>query len=158
MKIIREKKHRLNPDVYIGERPIAFTICTKDRATIFTNHKIFKLFEEILIKELTSFNCCSFVHLFMPDHAHFVLGGNDSNSEVKKCLDMFKQKTGFYIAKNLKNIRWQKDYYDHILKNEENLEVHVKYILNNPVRAGLVDYWKNYPYKGSTVYNLDEWD
>lgn len=94
----------------------------------------------------------------MPDHAHFILGGNDSNSEVKKCLNMFKQKTGFYIAKNLKDIRWQKDYYDHILRSEENLETHIKYILNNPVRAGLSEYWKKYPFKGSTVYNLEDWD
>lgn len=94
----------------------------------------------------------------MHDHAHFILGGNDSNSEVKKCLNMFKQKTGFYIAKNLKDIRWQKDYYDHILRSEENLETHIKYILNNPVRAGLSEYWKKYPFKGSTVYNLEDWD
>jgi hypothetical protein len=55
-------------------------------------------------------------------------------------------------------IKWQKDYYDHILRKKENLNIHIKYILNNPVRAGLVDYWKQYPYKGSTLYNLENWD
>ncbi|MEB2355563.1 MAG: hypothetical protein OZ915_10335, partial [Ignavibacteriales bacterium] len=61
-------------------------------------------------------------------------------------------------SKSKANVSWQKDYYDHILRSEENLEIHLKYILNNPVRAGMVNYWKKYPYIGSTVYNLYEWE
>ena len=71
---------------------------------------------------------------------------------------MFKQKTGYWFTKNRKEVKWQKDYYDHILRSEENLIVHLKYILNNPVRTGLVGYWRNYPYKRSTIYNLAEWE
>ncbi len=158
MKTIREKKHRLDEEIYIGEKPISFTLCIKDRKQYFTNDSSFKIFEQIILGELKSFDCFAFVYLFMPDHLHLVLGGNNSNSNVKKCLEMFKQKTGFYLSKKSKTIRWQKDYYDHILRSEENLEVQLKYILNNPVRAGIVDYWKQYPYKGSSIYNLNEWD
>ena len=93
----------------------------------------------------------------MPDHMHLTLVGNDSKSNMKKCLEMFKQKTGYWLGKNFPEIKWQKDYYDHILRKQENLDINIKYILNNPVRAGLVDYWNQYPFKGSTVYNLDEW-
>jgi hypothetical protein len=44
------------------------------------------------------------------------------------------------------------------LRKKENLDIHIKYTLNNPVRTGLVDNWKQYSYKGSTIYNLKEWD
>lgn len=158
MKTIREKKHRLDEEIYIGERPVSFTLCIKDRKQYFTSDSPFQIFEQILLDELKSFDCFAFIYLFMPDHVHLVLGGNNSNSNVKKCLEIFKQKSGYYLSKNSKNIHWQKDYYDHILRSEENLEVHSKYILNNPVRAGIVDYWKTYPFKGSTIYNLNEWD
>lgn len=158
MKLIREKKHRLDQEIYIGERPISFTLCIKDRKHYFTNIFTFQIFEQILINELKSFDCFAFVYLFMPDHVHLVLGGNNSNSNVKKSLEMFKQKSGFYLSKNTKSIHWQKGYYDHILRSDESLEVQLKYILNNPVRAGFVDYWKKYPFKGSTIYNLIEWD
>lgn len=94
----------------------------------------------------------------MPDHVHMTLAGNDSNSNTKKCIDMFKQKSGFWLSQNYSYIKWQKDYYDHILRSEENLNIHIKYILNNPVRAGLVEYWKKYQFKGSTVYDLNAWD
>ncbi|MCZ2267861.1 MAG: transposase [Ignavibacteriales bacterium] len=158
MKRIRENKHRLAAEIYIGERPIAFTLCLKGRVSYFTNESVFKYFEKVLLEELKHYNCSAFVYLFMPDHLHLVLAGNEPDSNIKKCLEMFKQKTGFYLSKSKANVSWQKDYYDHILRSEENLEIHLKYILNNPVRAGMVNYWKKYPYIGSTVYNLCEWE
>ncbi len=157
MRIIREKKHRLDKEFYIGKRPIAFTVCIKDRKEYFLNDDIFKYFEKILLEELKDYDCNALIYLFMPDHLHLMLSGNDSNSNVKKCLEMFKQKTGFYLSHKENNIKWQKDYFDHIIRNEEDLENQLNYILNNPVRLGLIDNWKNYPFKGSTVFNLNEW-
>lgn len=157
MKPIREKKHRLDPEIYKGERIVSFTICVKDKENVFVNGKIFTVFEKILLEELKSYNCSAFVYLFMPDHAHLTLTGDKSDSDIKKCLDMFKQKTGYWFSINNPKVRWQKDYYDHILRSKENLDIHIKYTLNNPVRAGLIDCWKQYPFKGSTIYNLEEW-
>lgn len=54
-------------------------------------------------------------------------------------------------------IKWQKDFYDHILRKDEDVKKHVMYILNNPVRRGIVENWKDYPYKGSTKFNFYEW-
>lgn len=156
-KIIREKRHRLDAEVYKGGIVVTFTMCIKDRKYFFVKNDRFLKFEKILLNELKEFNCSAFVYLFMPEHSHLTLTGNDEKSEIKGCIDMFKQKTGYWLSKNHPEIKWQKDYYDHILRSKENLDFHIKYILNNPVRAGLVDYWKEYPYKGSTVYNLDDW-
>ena len=94
----------------------------------------------------------------MPDHAHLLIAGNNLNSKIKMCVDRFKQKTGFWLSHNVNNIKWQKDYYDHILRKEDDLLNQTKYILNNPVRKGIVGYWKDYPFKGSTVYDLNDWE
>jgi REP element-mobilizing transposase RayT len=157
MKQIREKRHRLDSDIYKGELLVTFTLCIKNKIKFFIDEKRFLVFEQLLLNELKSFKCSAFVYLFMPDHVHLTLTGNESNSDIKKCLDMFKQKTGFWFSQNQPDVKWQKDYYDHILRSKENLDIHIKYILNNPVRVGLVEYWKQYPFKGSTVYNLNEW-
>jgi len=157
MKPVREKKHRFDPEIYMGERIVSFTICIKDKKKVFVNGKIFIVFEKILLEELKNYNCSALIYLFMPDHAHLTLTGDKSNSDIKKCLDMFKQKTGYWLSKNYPDVKWQKDYYDHILRSKENLDIHIKYILNNPVRAGLVEFWKQYSFKNSTIYNLDEW-
>ena len=154
----REKNHRLAPELYRGGNIIAFTICIKDKESFFTSNDIFAVFEEVLLQELKSKDCLAYVYLFMPNHAHLLLSGNDSNADIKNCVERFKQRTGYWLYKNTKNIRWQKDYYDHILRGNDDLFAQTKYVLNNPVRAGLVNYWKEYPYKGSTIYNFKDWE
>ncbi len=154
----REKKHRLNAELYIGQILVSVTLCVKDRKELFVDENIFQQFESFLLKELNEGDCSAYIYLFMPDHAHIILSGNSENSDIKKCIDRFKKKTGFWLYKNKPDYKWQKDYYDHILRKEEDLETLIRYILNNPVRIGLVENWKLYKFKGSTVFNLDEWE
>jgi REP element-mobilizing transposase RayT len=73
-------------------------------------------------------------------------------------MKRFKQRSSFWLAQNRPGIRWQKDFYDHILRRDEDLIRHVRYILANPIRAGLVTDWRQYPYRGSTIFDLDSWD
>ena len=40
---------------------------------------------------------------------------------------------------------WQKAYYDHALRKEEDIRAVARYIVANPLRAGLVDKLGNYP-------------
>ncbi|MCJ7497019.1 MAG: transposase [candidate division Zixibacteria bacterium] len=97
------------------------------------------------------------LYLFMPDHCHILLQGNDEQVNVLDTIDRFKQKTGFWLSKNYPEAYWQKDYYDHILRKEEDVKKHIRYILENPVKRNMVEDWKEYQFKGSAVYNLDEW-
>lgn len=41
---------------------------------------------------------------------------------------------------------WQKDSYDHYVRNERAYRNILYYILHNPVKAGLVQDWREYPY------------
>lgn len=94
----------------------------------------------------------------MPDHCHLLLQGESDNSNVLNALKAFKQKSGFYFSANNLLVRWQKDFYDHIVRNDEEVNQQIIYILYNPVRKELVNEWKQYPFKGSMVYNLEELD
>jgi putative transposase len=154
----REKKHRLDPEIYRGKILVSFTLCIKNRKELFVSNDIFSRFESILLKELAEGDVSAQIYLFMPDHVHLILSGREENTDILKCLNSYKKQTGFWLYKNKPSIKWQKDYYDHILRKEEDLETIIKYILNNPVRAGLVDNWKQYQFKGSTIFNLNEWE
>lgn len=155
---IVEKKHRLDPEVYKGGNFVSFTICIKERMELFSNQNAVRVFEKILLEELEKKECAAWIYVFMPDHVHIIISGKTAIADPRKCIAMFKQKTGFWLSKNNKNVMWQKDYYDHILRNNEDLISHIKYILNNPVRAGIVSYWKHYKFFGSTEYNLASWE
>ncbi|TDN36618.1 transposase [Hymenobacter sp. UV11] len=41
---------------------------------------------------------------------------------------------------------WRHESYDHVVRNEKELERVIAYVLNNPVKAGLVDDWTKWPY------------
>lgn len=158
MRLTREKKNRLDPAVYKGQKIVSFTLCIKNRKILFNKPQIFQVFESLLIKELINHQCQAYVYLYMPDHVHLLLAGKEQYSDIKRCVDSFKQKSGYWLYKNLSEFKWQKDYYDHILRKEEEIKTQIDYILNNPIRAGLVEEWRNYKFKGSTVYSLDEWE
>ena len=153
-----ERKHRLTPDLYKGNICCAFTCCIKDRFPLFVDNEPFKLFEEKLLASLKKFHCDAHVYLFMPDHVHLLLDSEYDEGDVRKAIIDFKQQTGYWFSKNKPAIKWQKDFYDHVLRKEEDLEKHVYYILENPIRKGLVTDWKKYPYKGSTIYDFNEWE
>ena len=41
---------------------------------------------------------------------------------------------------------WQSESFDHVLRSSENLDAKIVYLLENPVRAGLVEEWADYPW------------
>src|SRR5713101_737002 len=156
--MIREKHHRLSPDLYRGFTMVSITACVKNKDSFFTTEDRFAIFQEILLDELKRFECGADVYLFTPDHAHLLLHGESETADVLRAMRSFKQKTGFWFSRNHSSILWQKDFYDHIVRNDKGIERQILYMLNNPVRKGLVENWKDYPFKGSTICKLDEWD
>lgn len=157
-RIIREKRHRLPERIYVGCKLVAITICIKDNKKVFITEETVAVFEKELLHALKSYQCSTHVHLFMPDHIHLIVEGNTENSNIKKAIELFKQKTGYWLSKNMPKYKWQKDYYDHIIRSDEDIKNQIGYILNNPVRANIIKIWKDYKFKGSTIYNFTEWE
>ncbi len=94
--------------------------------------------------------------LLHADHQHLIVSGTNSEADTLKLIKAYKQKTGYWLAKNRIIACWQKDFFDHIIRKEEGLINIAKYILNNPVRAGLVEYWQDYPFNGAIGCELSD--
>lgn len=82
--------------------------------------------------------------------------GTRGDSNIWKAIVSYKQKTGFWMSSNKLGIMWQKDFYDHIIRKHEDMAAQVRYILDNPVRKGLVPSWQEYPFKGSIGCELED--
>ena len=156
--MIREKRHRLPREAYRGFRVVFITACLKNEAPFFITHERFSIFEGMLLESIEQFECDCDVYLFMPDHAHFIVRGKSEKANVLRTMDLFKQYSGFWFSRNHPSVRWQKDFHDRILRKNDSVIDVVKYILNNPVRKELVENWKTYIFKGSTIHGLDEWE
>jgi putative transposase len=153
---IKEKQHRLPRECYQGQIRVAFTLCIRDGKPCFVNNTIVSACTLVAQSILERKGVKAIVYCFMPDHLHLILQGGRENSNLGETIIDLKQHTGFWFRRNLPQIRWQKDFYDHIIRQNEDLKAKVEYILNNPVRKGIVQDWAQYPYKGAIGYNLEE--
>ncbi len=134
---------------------ISFTLCLENRISAFVKADIINPLTNLLTSSARRESCLVPAYCFMPDHQHLILLGGEESSNIWKPLCAYKQRSGFWLARNL-GVRWQKDFHDHIMREKENLARHVRYILENPVRKGLVDRWQEYAFSGALLCSLDE--
>jgi putative transposase len=152
------RHHRLPDECYHGYVTVAFTCCIKDKKQFIAREEIVLQCSKILFKESIRSDCNVRAYIFMPDHCHILLQGKSIHANPMNALRGFKQKSGYWFSKNYKRIVWQKSFYDHIIRTDAEIDKHIRYLLENPVRKEIIADWKEYPWKGSTVYDLNKWD
>lgn len=155
MMHMNEKNHRLPRELYRGKISVAFTLCIRNRQNAFIEPEIVSIFTDALNSAVEKTRCIVPVYCFMPDHQHLIISGTSDESDCMKAVIGYKQKTGYWLSLNRPDIKWQKDFYDHIIRSDEKLGVHVRYILDNPVRKGLETNWRDHPFKGLIGCSLE---
>jgi putative transposase len=88
----------------------------------------------------------SYAWVVMPDHVHwlFQLG---ERSDLSSTIKRFKARSAHRVNRYLhrQGGLWQKAFYDHAIREEENVQGIARYIVGNPLRAGLVEQIGDYP-------------
>ena len=82
----------------------------------------------------------------MSNHVHFV--AYKLNKRLYKIMHSLKSYTAMECNKilNRSGPFWQREYFDRIVRDRTDLAIKIKYVINNPVKAGLVDLWDDYPF------------
>lgn len=162
-KIKHRKPIHLKYFDYKGSAFVYFiTICTSDKQSYFSSDKIAKIISDEMELRRINKEIKLFCYCIMPDHLHILLSLTDDYSRgcspnspigslgertLQNWVSAFKR----YTTKTIKNLfyinpLWQKNFYDHIVRKEESLIKIAEYIINNPVRNGMVAVWEEYPY------------
>ena len=149
--MVREQKHRLPIDCYCGYVVVAFTACLEMQPRDFVDDDATTVIIQKLLDVSGKYSCEVAAWCLMPDHLHVILKGLTERSHLWMTMTAFKQTTGFWLANHRPHLKWQKDFYDHVIDYEENLETQIQYIHDNPVRAGLVENWMQYSRIGGTM-------
>ena len=140
------KNIRLPKEMYSFPNQIfSITICTKDHKPIFRNNRWSKIVVQTL--QTGPFGKKTKCHAFclMPDHSHIQISPKDGN--LVDLINRWKSYTANRLKKEgLEGPCWQRSFYDHALRKDEDIQTVAEYIVNNPVRAGLVKNWKDYPF------------
>lgn len=87
--------------------------------------------------------CC-----IMPNHVHLLLTLHESAPPLTKVMQRIKGVSGYHANKLLqrKGQFWERESYDHVVRNESSFARIVAYIRNNPVKAGFVKRWEDWPW------------
>ncbi|SMO89709.1 transposase [Gracilimonas mengyeensis] len=99
-----------------------------------------------------------YAYCIMPNHVHLVfrlLNAKSINPEENEDFPVTKILHGLKWYSALKanrvlgrtgNSFWQSESYDHVIRDTEELERIIFYTLYNPVKAGLIDGWEDWPF------------
>lgn len=112
---------------------------------------------QIVVKELHNLHGDRYQlmgYCIMPNHVHLLIEslireqanhrGKSAKYPVMDTLRLLKGRTARACNLELKRNGsfWQHESYDHVVRDERELEQTIQYILNNPVKAGLAKEWK----------------
>ena len=86
-------------------------------------------------------------YCIMPNHVHLVVELPEDAPPLAKTLQLLKGYSSRQANRilGLSGAFWQAESYDHVVRPGE-LERIIRYVLDNPVKAGLVDEWEKWPY------------
>ncbi len=84
----------------------------------------------------------------MPNHVHVVFELLKDNRGISNIMHSIKRYSARECNKILKQdgYFWQHESYDRLVRNEKELYFTTEYILNNPVKAGLVEKREDWPH------------
>jgi putative transposase len=138
----RRSSPRLRSFSYRGSYAYHLILNTRGGLPSFEDGRLIALCLECLAASASRYGLEVVAYCFMPDHVHLLVVGAD-DAPLVRFVQHFKQATG-----HRRPGLWQRSYYDHILREEEDLEDTARYIWANPVRAGMVENVLAYPYSG----------
>ena len=147
---------RLKAFDYIGLHRYFLTICCDDRRHLFTAPQAVDSTLMQLRRVATDEQFAVLAYCFMPDHLHLLVAGTRADSSLPEFVRLFKQQSAFAWKQATGARLWQRGDFDRVLRADEDTPDGVRYVLANPVRAGLVQSPLDYPYLGSLTMDIAE--
>ncbi|MBI3343310.1 MAG: transposase [Gammaproteobacteria bacterium] len=115
------------------------TTVTMDRAKLFSDMPCGRLVVTEMRRLHDDGLLQSLAWVLMPDHLHWLFQLGDV-ADLSAAMKLFKARSARSLNHHLHRTAsiWQKAYYDHALRRDEDLPKLARYIIENPLRAGLV--------------------
>lgn len=99
----------------------------------------------------------------MSNHVHMVfaplvekvdLEGTPINYKLSKIMQSLKRHTGreCNVLLGQQGRFWQPENYDHVIRDKKEWIQAMEYVLHNPVKAGLVSEWQDWPFNYSAYF------
>ena len=114
---------------------------------ILSNNSVAAIVSDSLLhnhkKDYTAYCFC-----IMPNHFHIIFRQLENARSIDKIMKSIKGFSAREINKllNRKGSIWQSESFDHIVRDEDEFYRDMNYVIMNPVKAGLVENWRDWKF------------
>jgi len=85
----------------------------------------------------------------MPDHVHAFVALDDEKVMLENWMKSLKNPVSkVFRVQKIAAPPWQKTFFDHVLRSSESYDEKWNYVVDNPMRAGLVGRSEDWPFQG----------
>lgn len=131
--------------VELGQPTIVFlTVCSKGRARWLAQSAVMNSLVDIWREEATVWLVGEF--LLMPDHLHLFCAPRDLRFTLQRWVKFWKSQ--FSRRHLTEDWAWQEDFWDTRMRTVGQYSEKWLYVLENPLRQGLVERLEDWPFKG----------
>ena len=151
-RVITNRPKRLTGVSYVGLQRYFVTTCTAFRKPIFKDDDVARHVTSRILNSADGHAFATVAYCLMPDHVHLLVVAQREDADLRLFVKDAKQVTGFDYRQVKRAALWQPGYHERVLRDDEATLAVARYILENPVRAGLAAALGEWPHAGSGVY------
>lgn len=152
---MRKDRPRLEHAAYAGAVAGLLTFCTSGRRQAFTSKDNVERTLAQFLRAGVETRVALVAYCFMPDHVHLIVQTNDITGDLARFARLAKQYAGYAHSQQAGGRLWQPGWHDRLLRKSDDLVTVIRYVLQNPIRAGLAREVPEYPFLGSGILTRD---
>ncbi|MEX2577975.1 MAG: hypothetical protein WD342_02865 [Verrucomicrobiales bacterium] len=152
----RSYLRRLDGSAYGGLNIVHWTHTVDRRATGWLDDRFHRRFREVMTHACFVYRLWCPGYCLMLDHIHLIWMGTAGSSVQGKATKWFRRQVNALL--NERGVAFQRQAHDRVLRPEDRkrfaFEDLVRYVLDNPSRAGLIDRESGsgqWPYRGAVL-------
>ncbi len=142
LKLKIYNKHMPNYRRYYLDQPVFITCITNKRYPVFDQNESIELFWQVVRKVQTIHPFKIIAYVILPNHFHWIIDVQDKDKNFSRIMQSLKGNYSYIFRKKYPIIShpiWQRGYWDHILRDDNDFYNHLDYIHYNPVKHGYID-------------------
>ncbi|MSO35629.1 MAG: transposase [Acidobacteria bacterium] len=145
----------LLPDFdYLGEHRYFLTWCCFERQALFRESRVVDGALTQILRTCDPAGIAVISYCFMPDHVHMLVEGVEPSADGRRFFRLAKQYSGYAHSQAFGERLWQRYGYEHVVRSTKTSRAVTRYILENPIRAGLARSVGDWPHSGAPSTNL----
>ncbi len=113
------------------------TFCALDRRPVFASDAAAAILARAIWRSDELKLSSTHAWVIMPDHVHWLVSV-EAGVSVSRAVASVKANTSRQLAQLGLTGLWQPGFYEHRVRNQEDLASQARYLIANPLRAGLV--------------------